>query len=118
MTSATFASRIDRQTLELGDTLTSVGSSAPTDGVLIVLVEVFAPAAVPTSVSLEWKRDGLVFRASRVVDILAHDAGFRVWDSWRPESNEVPAGRYKVTLKAQGGRVFGVATLWVTTPGS
>jgi hypothetical protein len=116
MTSATFASRIDRQTLELRDTLTSGGSSAPTDGALIVLVQVFAPAAVPTNVSLEWTHDGQEFRTSRGVDIVAHDAGFRVWDSWRPESNEVPSGRYEVTLKAHGGRVFGVAELWVTSP--
>jgi hypothetical protein len=116
MTSATFASRIDRQTLELRDTLTSGGSSTPTDGALIVLVQVFAPAAVPTNVSLEWKRNGEAFRTSRGVDIVAHDAGFRVWDSWRPESNEVPPGRYEVTLKAHGGRVFGVAQLRVTSP--
>jgi Family of unknown function (DUF5924) len=116
MTSATFASRIDRQTLELTDTLTSGGSSASTNGVLIVLVQVFAPAAVPTNVSLQWKRDGRTFRTSRRVDIVAHDAGFRVWDSWRPESNEVPPGRYEVTLKAHGGRVFGVAELLVTSP--
>jgi hypothetical protein len=115
MTSATFASAIDRQTLALTDTLTS-GGRAPSDGVLIVLVQVFAPAAVPTNVSLEWKRDGEVFRTSRGVDIVAHDAGFRVWDSWRPESTEFPSGRYEVTLKAHGGRVFGVAALSVATP--
>lgn len=115
MTSATFASGIDQETLTLTDTLVS-GGRAPTDGVLIVLVQVFAPAAVPTNVSLEWKRDGEVFRTSRSVDIVAHDAGFRLWDSWRPESNEVPSGSYRVTLRAHGGRVFGVTELSVAAP--
>jgi hypothetical protein len=81
-----------------------------------VLVQVFAPAAVPTNVSLEWRRDGQVFRTSRGVDIVAHEAGFRIWDSWRPESNEMLSGRYEVTLKAHGGRVFGVAELLVASP--
>jgi len=116
MTSATFASRIDQGTLELGDTLVSGGAATAADGPLIVLVQVFAPAAVPTSVSLEWKRDGEVLRTTRGVEIVAHEAGFRVWDSWRPESNGVPSGRYTVTLRAHGSRVFGVAELRVGSP--
>jgi hypothetical protein len=109
--SATFASAIDHETLALADTLPE--HVAPGGGALIVLVEVFAPSALPVNVQLEWRRDGELLRLSREVEIIAHAEGFRVWDGWHPPSYAVPPGRYRVVLRTSGRRVFGVAKLTV-----
>ena len=108
---ATFASGIDSKTLALADTLPQ--HAAPGGRGLFVLVRVFAPSALPVHVQLEWRRDGELLRVSREVGIVAHAAGFRVWDGWHPPSGSVSPGRYRVVLRTSGGRVFGVAKLTV-----
>jgi hypothetical protein len=110
---ATFATGIDRDTLALAETAVDHALSAELGGSLFVLVEVFAPSALPASVRLEWRRDGELLRVSRDISITAHAAGFRVWDGWHAPSGSVPPGRYRVVLQTAGGRVFGVATLTV-----
>ena len=113
MEEATFSSGIDAQTLVLTDTLSEDVSAAELGGSLFVLVEVFAPSALPAHVRLEWWRDGELFRLSREVGIIAHAAGFRVWDAWHAPSGPIAPGRYRVVLRTSGRRVFGVATLTV-----
>jgi hypothetical protein len=109
---ATFGPEIDRESLELQGSLGRRIESTSMSGAMIVVVEVFAPGNVPTSVSLLWRRDGEPFREHGEVEIIAHEAGFRIWDGWRPEPGEaVVPGRYTVTLKTSSGRVFGVAAL-------
>jgi hypothetical protein len=88
-------------------------SSAAVGRELVVLMQVFAPSALPASVRLEWRRDGTLLRTSRAVDIVAHASGFRVWDGWHATKGAVPPGRYRVTLETTDGRVFGVAKLTV-----
>ena len=76
MEEATFASGIDSETLALADTLPIRGRfGGGVGGSLFVLVEVFAPSALPAHVRLEWRRDGELFRLSREVGIIAHAAG-------------------------------------------
>jgi hypothetical protein len=113
---ATFATGIERETLELRGALPRQADASEVQGVLIVRARVFAPAAVPTQVRLDWKRDGQTIRTSREIDITAHDLGFRIWDSWRPEEGSVPPGRYEVVLRTPGHRVFGIAHLWLVAP--
>lgn len=115
MTSATFSNDIQRGTLQLGDTLGPRVAAERLSGRLVLLVQVFAPSSVPTGVNLEWRRDGQVVRVSRDIQIVAHEAGFRVWDAWRPSSGVVPAGHYEVVLRTRNGRLFGVAKLDVGT---
>ncbi len=110
---ATFGSGFDRSTLTLADTLADHVAPAAAGGSLYVVVEVFAPRALPTNVQLEWWRNGALLRLSREVGITAHAAGFRVWDGWHSPGGAVPAGRYRVVLRTTGRRVFGVATLTV-----
>ncbi|MCJ7629340.1 MAG: DUF5924 family protein [Longimicrobiales bacterium] len=113
MKEATFASGIDSETLALADTLSADVSAAELGGSIFVLVEVFAPSALPAHVRLEWRRDGEIFRLSREVSIIAHAGGFRVWDAWHAPSGSIASGRYRVVLRTSGRRVFGVATLTV-----
>ncbi|MDX1647337.1 MAG: DUF5924 family protein [Longimicrobiales bacterium] len=105
--SGVFAAGIHRETLTPVDTLESEALSTELDGTIVALMEVFAPTAVPTSVTLRWKRDGEVIRESREIEILAHELGFRVWDAWRPETGDVRPGRYEVELSTSSGRIFG-----------
>jgi len=115
---ATFAAGIDQRTLSLRHPLSGRVPRSAVDGVLVVVFEVFSPTVVPSRVRLEWQRDGATVRTSRDVAISAHaataeTAGFRVWDSWRPPSGQVPPGRYRVVLETSGGRIFGAARLTV-----
>jgi hypothetical protein len=111
--SAVFASSIDRETLVAADTLRDGVDPDVLAGALFVRLEIFAPSAVPTTVSLEWTKDGQPFRLSREVAITAHEIGFRLWDGFRLDSASVEPGRYRVTVRASGGRVFGRADLRV-----
>jgi len=113
MQRAAFASGIERSSLTLVDTLADHVAPTQVGGALVVLAEVFAPSALPTSVRLEWWRDGELLRISREVGITAHAAGFRVWDAYRPQSGAVPPGHYRVVLRTVGRRVFGVAKITV-----
>ena len=110
---ATFASGIERGSLALVDTLAGHVTSTRVGGTLVVLAEIFAPSALPASVQLEWWRDGELLRTSRQVEIIAHAAGFRVWDSYSPESGALAPGRYRAVLRTAERRVFGVATITV-----
>jgi len=116
MQSATFATDIDRGTLALASTLSEAATPSEVGDRLVVLVEVFAPSAVPTGVRFEWRRGGQTLRTSREIRIVAHGTGFRVWDTWAPPAGPVPAGRYEVVLRTGVGQVFGVARLEVTGP--
>jgi len=113
---ALFATSIDRQTLEVSDTLGVAASPGELGGDLYVVFEVFAPSSVPSRVRLVWTREGAEIRRSRDVEIVAHDWGFRVWDGWHPESGRIPPGRYVVGIETGEGRVFGEVR--VTVPAS
>ncbi|HVA58107.1 MAG: DUF5924 family protein [Gemmatimonadaceae bacterium] len=113
---ATFSSSIDQRTLALGSALSSPVSSAVVGPVLVVVVEVFAPSALPAQVVLDWTRDGISLHQSRDIEIVARRSGFRVWDSWRSPTGNIPPGKYEVVLRTQGNRVFGVAKLTVVGP--
>lgn len=104
-----FASGIDRETLELADSLPSPVTTARLEGRLIAMAYVFAPSSVPTRVTVQWKRDGRNVRISREIEILAHGSGFRVWDALQPDQGALPPGRYEVILRTAGRRVFGIA---------
>lgn len=108
--SATFAPDIDSGTLEIADTLPRRATTTQAGSSLVVLVEVFAPSNLPATVRLQWLRDGETLRVSREIEIVAHATGFRVWDRWRAPSGQVPPGRYQVVLRAEGDRLFGVAS--------
>lgn len=113
MQDATFSSGIDRESLQLEDAVTNaVSADALGDG-LYVLMEIFAPSIVPTDVNLRWERDGVPLRASRTIEITAHEGGFRIWDAWRPENGIMQAGRYEVILETRARRVFGSARIRV-----
>ena len=108
---AIFTSDIDRATLATADRLGSSVKSGHLGGAMFVLVEVFAPSSLPTSVSLEWKRDGKGFRTSHEIEIIAHEQGFRIWDGYRSDTGEMPPGEYQVFFRTAGNRVFGVAAI-------
>lgn len=110
---ATFASGIERGSLAPVDTLGGHVTSTQVGETLVVLAEIFAPSALPASVQMEWWRDGVLLRTSRQVEITAHYAGFRVWDSYRPESGALTPGRYRTVLRTAERRVFGVARITV-----
>jgi len=106
-----FAAALDRETLEPVDPIGEEATLAELDGRLVVLARVFAPAAMPARVSVDWYRDDEPLRSSREVRITAHAGGFRLWDVLRPDSGEMEPGLYRVVLRTAGGRAFGSSRL-------
>ena len=113
MQSAVFTSGIDRSSLVPSDTLSSPVDPAVLDGSLYLLVEVFAPSVMPTTVTLEWQLDGEVVRTTREIEITAHETGFRVWDRLAPDDGPIQSGKYRVILRTGGERIFGMARIRV-----
>jgi hypothetical protein len=111
--SVVFTSEIDRSTLAPFDTLSSPVDPALLGGSLYLLVEVFSPSIMPTTVTLEWQLDGEVIRTTREIEITAHDIGFRVWDRWEPLDGPIRSGEYRVVLRTGGERIFGMAGIRV-----
>jgi hypothetical protein len=111
--SVVFTSEIDRSTLAPVDTLSSPVDPALLGGSLYLLVEVFSPSAMPTTVTLEWQLDGEVIRTTREIEITAHDIGFRVWDRWESLDGPLRNGEYRVVLRTGGERIFGMARIRV-----
>jgi hypothetical protein len=114
METSTFATDIDRESLELGGRFDGTAPVGRVGDRLVVLVEVFAPSSLPARVRLEWRREGELVRTSREVEIVAHGTGFRVWDGLRVEGGSVPPGRYVVVLETARGRIFGRTVFTVT----
>jgi len=114
---ATFSSDISRATMGPADSLRLKVRSGQLRGAIFIFAEVFAPSSLPTSVSIEWKRDGRRVRTSREIGITAHKQGFRIWDGYRSETGRVPPGKYAVVFRTAGNRVFGVAEINVSAEG-
>ncbi len=89
---------------------TPVGSEATTEAFrrpqVVAVATVFAPTAVPAEVVLEWWSGGRLLRTSRTAEILAHSAGFRVWDVL-PAPGGVAPGRYVVRVLTDDRQLFG-----------
>ena len=113
---ATFASTVDRETMALHGALHGPAPAASVGPSLAVVVEVFAPSALPARVVLEWKRNGTTVRESRDIAITANHSGFRIWDAWHAPGGAVPPGTYEVVLRTPTNRIFGVARLQLTGP--
>ncbi len=114
---ATFASDIEREGLVLADSLGASTSQASVGGRMVMLAQVFAPASVPATVRIEWRRNGERVRLTREIEILAHGEGFRVWDAWIDEDGLIDPGIWEARLTT-AGRLFGVASIEVTEGGA
>jgi hypothetical protein len=108
---ASFAADIDRETLAPTQEVVDGEASREVGGKLVVLASVFAPRVVPAKIALDWYRNDSLVRTSREVEITAHEAGFRFWDVFRPESGVLAPGEYRVVLRTADDRVFGSARI-------
>ncbi len=77
-----FAAELDATTLATPqDWAEAIPAAALAHGKLYVVATIFAPTSIPTTVVIKVLRAGVVVRSSRVVELLAHEKGFRVWDA-------------------------------------
>lgn len=76
-----FAAEFDPTTLtSTRDWAGPIPATELAHGRLYVIATIFAPTTLPTTVVIKVLRSGAVLRSSRVVELLAHEKGFRVWD--------------------------------------
>ena len=77
-------------------------------GRLYVIAVVFSPGKLPVDVQLRFFRDGRMLRTSRVVELVAHERGFRVYDVLRARSGAGFApGKYEVEVWTGEGQLVG-----------
>ena len=78
------------------------------NGRLYVIAVVFSPGKLPVDVQLHFFRDGHLLRVSRVVELIAHDRGFRVYDVLRARSGAgFTPGKYEVEVWTGEGQLVG-----------
>lgn len=76
-----FAAALDPTTLATPrEWAEAVPAAELNTGKLFVIATIYSPTRVPTTVTIKVLRAGVVLRTSRVVELLAHERGFRVWD--------------------------------------
>ncbi len=85
---------------------------------LYAIATIFAPSRIPTSLTFRFVHDGKVLRSSHTVDVLAHERGFRVWDTLRPPAGGFRPGRYRVEVWTREGQLVGRAEVALVAPGS
>ena len=115
LNNVTFASSVDTATLTAGDRLPPRVQTHQLRGVLFIFGEIFSPATLPSTVRLEWRRDGELIRTSRQIQLLAHVVGFRFWDAYRPETGMILPGKYEVNFRTAGNRILGIAVIQVSS---
>lgn len=108
-----FAAGIDRETLEVRSPLGSRVALSELGGVIVFRCQVVAPSRLTTAVEMRWTLDGLPLHSSRQVDVVAHDGGFRLWDSTRRASHRPRPGRYEVKVVTRDGQLLGRKALVV-----
>src|SRR5690606_22871202 len=102
-----FAAGIDRSSLSRTGMVRDGDPASALGGRLVLVAGVFAPASLPTRVRLEWR----TVRTSREVEIVAHEAGFRVWDALTADVTPLVPGEYSVVMRTAEGRWFGRAAV-------
>ncbi len=76
------AAELDTTTLATPrDWAEAIPATELTHDKLYVVATIFAPSSIPTTVIIKVLRAGVVVRSSRVVELIAHEKGFRVWDA-------------------------------------
>ncbi len=113
LVSSTFARGIDRASLVLEQPFVGSVRLGQLNGVLVYGCRVVAPSRLPAMLELDWTLDGEPLHQSRQLEIVAHNGGFRLWDSTRRAHHAPRTGRYVVTVVTNDGQLVGRARLEV-----
>jgi hypothetical protein len=109
-----FAATFDPRTLRAEQEFVSVIPLAELGGGrLYAIATVFSPSHLPTALSLRFLHDGKPMRTSRMVELVAHPRGFRIWDLARAGSGGFEPGRYLLEVRTSEGQLVGRARLQI-----
>lgn len=115
LTAMSFAAGIDPTTLKLDRQLDRVVSVAELPhGRLCVRATIFSPGRLPVRARLRFLRDGKLLKTSRLLDLVAHRRGFRVWDALRGGPDGLPPGLYRVEVWTGEGQLVGRSDIRIT----
>jgi hypothetical protein len=78
-----------------------------TSGRLYAVATINAPTTLPTSITLRFRCSGGATQSSRTLDVIAHERGFRVWNSLRPGPGGFAPGPCAVEVMTAEGQLVG-----------
>jgi hypothetical protein len=103
-----FAVGIDRDTLQLEHELKdAVPASDLSEGRLCVRATIFSPGRLPVRLRFRFFRNGTLLKSSRMLHLVAHPRGFRVWDALRAGPHGFRSGLYRVEVWTDEGQLVG-----------
>lgn len=99
---------LDPRTLQTSSELSStVDVRQLTSGRLYAVATINAPTTLPTSITLRFRCSGGATQSSRTLDVIAHERGFRVWNSLRPGPGGFAPGPCAVEVMTAEGQLVG-----------
>lgn len=109
---------LDPRTLHTSSELSSrVDVSRLRSGRLYAVATINAPTTLPTSVALRFRCAGIPTQPSRSLDVIAHERGFRVWNSLRPGPTGFVPGPCAVEVVTTEGQLIGRRRFELVGPG-
>jgi hypothetical protein len=110
-----FATDIDPSTLRLEHELKDVVPAFElSEGRVCVRATIFSPGRLPVRLRFRFFRDGTLLKSSRMLHLVAHSRGFRVWDALRAGPHGFPSGLYRVEVWTDEGQLVGRGHIRIT----
>ncbi|MFZ5785324.1 MAG: DUF5924 family protein, partial [Acidobacteriota bacterium] len=99
---------LDPRTLQTSAELPStVDVGQLTSGRLYAVATIHAPTTLPTSITLRFRCPGAANQSSRSLDVVAHERGFRVWNSLKVGPAGLSPGQCVVEVTTTEGQLVG-----------
>jgi hypothetical protein len=118
LTKVRVSGELDRRTLATrGDFESTIPLQELAGGRLYALFTVFSPARIPATLRIRFLQNGETQRWSKDVTLMAHDKGFRIWDSIRSGPGGFQPGKWTVEVWTDEGQLIGRQNVTILAPG-
>jgi hypothetical protein len=118
LTKVRVTGELDRRTVRAaGDWESYIPIEELSSGHIYVVFTVFSPARIPATLRIRFLRDGETMRWSKNLTLVAHDKGFRIWDSLRAGPGGFKPGNWTTEVWTDEGQLVGRRHVRLLAPG-
>jgi hypothetical protein len=109
---------LDRRTVAArGDWASAIPLQELAGGRFYAVFTIFSPSRVPATVRIRFQCNGETQRWSKNLTLVAHDKGFRIWDSLRAGPEGFKPGKWTVEVWTDEGQLIGRQNVKILAPG-